>query len=529
MVTFGTKGTEMIRSVLKSLLKSEAFPEPTSKVELIQTHVSWIFLTDTHAYKIKKPVDFGFLNFSTIDRRRFYCNEEVKYNRRLCPDIYEGVVELRKTPDGAAFHGDGPILDYAVKMKRLPAARMLDQLVLKNEISPAEMSDVASVIAEFHRTAPTSPTIAEYGTLDRILFNWQENFDQTVPFEGTTLPAVEREFIRTWVHDFARENAELFHQRVAEGFIRECDGDIHLENICLNNGTVYIFDCIEFNERFRCCDTAADVAFLLMDLDFHGRHDLAETVVDTYLKISGDQRMLLLIGFYQVYRAFVRGKVESFRLNDPAIEQVERKKITAKAIKYFRLARGYIQRRSLKPTLFITCGFMGTGKSTLAAQLSQELGIPLFNSDAVRKSMAGLHPETPIPVPFGEGIYSHEKNEHTYRELLRLAETELAAGRSVIIDAAFMRKRDRDQFSACAARNGANFVVLLVTCSEVENRRRLSERSTGGKSISDGRIELLVRQRQEFQPPEKHEGLIISLPAGNSSSFLTSMIYERIG
>lgn len=518
----------MIRSVLKSLLKPNAYPEPTTKVKLIQTHVSWIFLTDMHAYKIKKPVDFGFLNFSTIDRRRFYCNEEVKYNRRLCPDIYEGVVELRETSDGAAFLGDGPILDYAVKMKRLPAERMLDQLVLKNEISATDMSEVARVIAEFHRKTPTSPTIAEYGGIDRIMFNWQENFEQTVPFESTTLPVAEREYIRKWVNNFAAENVELFNKRVSGGFIRECDGDIHLENICLSNETVYIFDCIEFNERFRCCDTAADIAFLLMDLDFHGRHDLADTALHAYLNFSGDHDILPLMDFYKTYRAFVRGKVESFRLNDSGIEQVERTRIIARAASYFGLARGYIQRRSLQPTLFITCGLMGSGKSTLAAQLSLELGITLYNSDVVRKSMAGLDPETPVEVPFGEGLYAPEINETTYKELLILAEAELASGRSVILDASFMRKKDRLQCSLCAARYGASFIILYLSYKEAENRRRLMERSTGSRSVSDGRTDLLIHQRKEFEPPEDHEGTLVTLSAPQSLH-LTTMIYERIG
>ncbi|MBC8017349.1 MAG: kinase, partial [Verrucomicrobia bacterium] len=380
----------MIRSILKSLLKTDAYPEEVTAVELIQTHVSYIFLTDRQAYKIKKPVDFGFLNFSTIDRRRFYCNEEVRLNRRLCPDIYEGVVELRETPQGAAFHGIGAILDYAVKMKRLPADRMLDKLVADGDITAATMREISRIIAEFHRSAPTSATIADHGRPERIMYNWQENFDQMVPFEDTTLPADEREFIRSWVTRFAAEHENVFQQRVDDGFIRECDGDIHLENICLDNGAIHIFDCIEFNDRFRCCDTSADIAFLLMDLDFHGRHDLADDVIDEYVSVSGDAGVVALIDFYKIYRAFVRGKVESFRLNDSAIQQEEQTLAKNRAIRYFRLARGYIERRRLKPTLFITCGLMGTGKSTLTSQLAFELGVASCNSDVVRKQMAGI-------------------------------------------------------------------------------------------------------------------------------------------
>ena len=518
----------MVLNTLKSLLKPEAYPEPTHSVELLQTHVSWIFLTDTHAFKVKKPVNFGFLNFSTIDRRRFYCNEEVRLNRRLCPNIYEGVVEMRESSGGATFCGNGPVIDYAVKMKRLPAERMLDKLVDNNQISGEEMQDVARIIANFHHSAPTSPAIAEFGLLDRIMFNWQENFEQMIAFEESTLPAADREQIKSWVSSFATENADLFKRRVDEGYIRECDGDIHLENICLTGATACIFDCIEFNERFRYCDTAADVAFLLMDLDFHGRPDLADKVITTYIETSGDTAMTSLIDFYKLYRAFIRGKVESLRLSDSGIDRQEQELAKAKAIRYFRLARGYVERSRLQPTLFITCGLMGCGKSTLTDQLSFELGIAGFASDTVRKQMAGIATATPVADVYGEGLYTSQANDATYAELYRLAGVELAAGCSVIIDASFKHKEDRSRFAALAKHYTAAFIVLHVTCNELENRRRLVERTASGRSASDGRAELLESQQQEFEVPSSEEGQLISLAAAGPPESLTSTIYGRL-
>src|ERR1039457_6036364 len=508
LLCMSTRGADMIRSMLKSLLKPEAYPDPTTSVELVQTHVSWIFLTDDHAYKIKKPVDFGFLNFSTIDRRRFYCNEEIKFNSRLCPDIYEGVVELRETTVGAAFLGDGPVIDYAVKMKRLPAESMLDRLVENNIVQVAEMREVARVIAEFHRTASTSHAVAEYGHLDRILFNWQENFEQTIRYENTTLPAPERELIRAWVSSFAANNSETFNQRVAAGFIRECDGDIHLENICLTNGSVFIFDCIEFNERFRCCDTAADVAFLLMDLDFHGRHDLSDDVKDEYVSRTGDQGLLELVDFYKIYRAFVRGKVESFRMIDSGINPDDQSLAGKQATRYFRLVRGYIERRRLKPALFITCGLMGSGKSTLAAQLAFELGIPSFNSDTTRKQIRGVPPGTLSRDAFGEGLYNRQSTEATYAELLRQADNQLQSGSAVVIDASFIHKNQRTPYALLAKRCAVPLIILHVACSEAENKRRLQERESAGKSVSDGRLELLALQAAEFETPDETEGTL---------------------
>jgi aminoglycoside phosphotransferase family enzyme/predicted kinase len=518
----------MLRATLKSLLKADAYPDPVNSVELIQTHVSYIFLTDRHAYKIKKPVDFGFLNFSTIDRRRFYCNEEVRLNRRLCPDIYEGVVELRETPAGASFHGSGAIIDYAVKMKRLPADRMLDKLVDDGTVTPAAMREVSRVIADFHRNAPTSPAIAEYGRLERIMFNWQENFEQTLPFENMTLPAHERELIRSWVLAFAAEHGNIFQQRIEDGFIRECDGDIHLDNICLDDGAVRIFDCIEFNERFRCCDTAADIAFLLMDLDYHGRHDLADDVIDEYVSRTADHGLGALIDFYKIYRAFVRGKVESFRMIDSGIDPDEQALARKRATRYFRLVRGYIERRRLKPALFITCGLMGSGKSMLTAQLAFELGITTFNSDVVRKRIKGLSPVTAARDAFGEGLYDRQTTDATYAELLSLAENQLQKGSAVVIDASFMRKYLRTPFAMLAQRLSVPFIILHTTCSDAENRRRLQEREADGKSVSDGRLELLALQAAGFETPDETEGTLITLPSGTAPAVLAESIYTRL-
>ncbi|KAB0669760.1 AAA family ATPase [Oryzomonas sagensis] len=519
----------MQRNILKSLLKSSAYPEAAGVVELIQTHVSWIFLAGDTVYKIKKPVDFGFLNFSTIDRRRFYCHEEVRLNSRLCPDIYLGVVEVREAPGGAAFFGDGPIIDYAVKMRRLPAGRMLDQLVSRGEVTAADMRAVAKVIADFHLAAATSPAISEYGRRERVMANWQENFAQSAADNSRTpLSPDELAVIREWVSSFVESRAELFEKRIAQGFIRECDGDIHLENICLTDGRIYIFDCIEFNERFRYCDTAADIAFLLMDLDYHRRHDLAEAVQDEYLAASGDAGLLELVDFYKLYRAFVRGKVENLRQNDSGIDPQEQERAGVRAAGYFRLARGYIERQRQKTTLFITCGLTGSGKSTLAAQLAFELGIATYNSDRVRKQMAALPPDTAMRVPFGTGLYSAAASEATYAELLRLAEAELGAGRSVVIDACFISRSRRRPFIHLAERLAVRCVVLHCACPETEHRRRLVAREAAGENISDGRLEILELQRDSFQPPDASEGLVVNVATDAAPETLTTPIYARL-
>lgn len=514
--------------ILESLRDPSAYPVQTRTVELIQTHISWLFLTDTHVYKLKKPVNFGFLDFSTLDLRRFYCYEELRLNRRLCPDIYEQVIALRETDAGAAFVGNGKVIEYAVMMKRLPADRMLDRLVDSGRISAEEIQIVARKISTFHSNAATSPHISEFGSLEQILFNWRENFEQTLQFRTSTLPAAVCETIRTYVETFTDSHRTLFADRIENGYIRECDGDIHLGNICLLNGTAYIFDCIEFNERFRYSDTAADIAFLLMDLDFHRRPNLADAALSAYIAASGDTNSAKLITFYKVYRAFVRGKVESLRLQDAGITQEERTAAEKRAISYFRLAQGYCMRSRLPPTLFITCGTMGCGKSTLADQLAFELGLATYNSDTIRKQLAGVPPETAIHVSFGKGLYSKEMSHSTYRQLERLADNELASGHSVVIDAGFGTSAERAVFARLAASHHAAFIILFVQCDPDEQRRRLRERTSRTVSVSDGREELLDHQKRLFEPPDNSEGAIELISTSGASEHALNTVYERL-
>ena len=413
-------------------------------------------------------------------------------------------------------------------MKRLPADRMLDRLVDSGRISAEEILIVALEICRFHANAPTSPDISRFGSLEQIQFNWQENFEQALQFQSSTLPPAVSETILAYVETFTDSHRTLFTERIENGYIRECDGDIHLGNICLLNNTACIFDCIEFNKRFRCCDTAADIAFLLMDLDYHRRPDLADTALSAYIKASGDSDLTKLITFYKVYRAFVRGKVESLQLLDIGIVQEERTAAEKRAIRYFRLAQGYSMRNRLPPTLFITCGTMGCGKSTLSDQLAFELGLATFNSDAERKRLAGLPPESAIQVSFGEWLYSKAMSQKTYRPLERLSETELSSGHSVVIDAGFRTVAERAEFARLAASHNAELVILFVQCDPGVQRRRLRERSSCGDSVSDGRVELLDQQKSLFEPPDDSEGKIISFSTSRASEHALNSVYERL-
>ncbi|HTP64118.1 MAG TPA: AAA family ATPase [Geobacteraceae bacterium] len=510
---------------LDSLLNPDVYPEPTECVRLLQTHVSYIFITDNFVYKIKKPVDFGFLNFTTIDRRRFFCDEEVRLNRRLCPDIYLGVVEVRESAAGATFVGDGKVIDYAVMMKRLPAELMLDRMLAEDRVTEAHIREIARVIGAFHLNAEHGEKIDAYGSVANIRSISEDNFRQVGEINTFPLDKADLDSIRNWIDSFIAANGALFAARVSGGFIRDCDGDIHLENICMTS-PVCIFDCIEFNERFRYIDTAADIAFFVMDLDFHGKGIFSHIFIDEYIRQTGDTGIIRLLDFYRVNRAVVRGKVEGLRLLDPHIPVTEKLAAAEKAARYLRLARGYVAREGRLPALIITCGLTGSGKSFVAAALAFELGMQVLSSDEVRKELADIPPGKHCIAGYDEEIYTPAFNEAVYQELRERCGNILQAGGSVIVDATFRRKMDRSFFGNLAGLRGIPFYILQMDCPEALARQRLDERGHDPSAVSDGRWEIYFRQRDEFEAPDGGEGRVIAIDTSRS---LDDNIREIIG
>jgi aminoglycoside phosphotransferase family enzyme len=324
---------------MQALMNPEAYDEDPGTIELIQTHISFVFLTRKFVYKVKKAVNFGFLDFSTLEKRRFFCEKELQLNKRLCPDMYLEVVPINKSKS-IKIKGEGESIEYAVKMKRLPQDMIMTRLLDENKVDEKLINNIAKVVANFHAKAETNMRIGEFGSLTIVETNWTENFQQTEQYVGKTLPEMEFEVTREKVESFMREKKTLFDERIAEGKIRDCHGDIHSGNIFITD-KIYIFDAIEFNERFRYSDVAADVAFLAMDLDFRKRPHLANFFVKKYVEYSGDQNLTALLPFYKCYRAYVRGKVVGFRLNDPNIGEKERSEAVKEAKAYFNLALDY--------------------------------------------------------------------------------------------------------------------------------------------------------------------------------------------
>jgi aminoglycoside phosphotransferase family enzyme len=329
-----------IPPLVKALLKPEIYPHSPKKVELVQTQMSFLFLTGDYAYKVKKPVDLGYLDYTTLEKRRFFCQQEIELNRRLCPEIYLEVVPIVSSQGQIRLGGGGEAIEYAVKMKQLPAERMMDRLLPQDLVTEEMVTRVAEKLAAFHDKARTSPEISAYGTLDAITINTEENFTQTEKYMGISISDQKYNHIKAYTNDFIKSNKSLFQKRIASGRIRDCHGDLHAAHVCISNG-IYIYDCIEFNDRFRYGDVASEVAFLAMDLDRFKQADLSQAFVTAYVSLSQDKELLQLLNFYKCYRAYVRGKVESFKFDDPYVPEEEKTIALAAARRYFELAESY--------------------------------------------------------------------------------------------------------------------------------------------------------------------------------------------
>ena len=332
-------------SIVKALLKSQSYPYKPQKIELIQTQMSFVFLTGDYVYKVKKPVNLGYLDYTTLEKRRFFCQQELELNRRLCPDAYLAVVPITESRQMSVIsyqlEGEGETIEYAVKMRQLSQDRMLDVLLTQGQVTKEMVTKVAEKLASFHQTTETNQEISAFGKLDIIRQNWDENFTQTEKYIGSSIPRLSYDHIKSYTNDFILDNASLFDKRIKEGKIRDCHGDLHAAHICFTDG-VCIYDCIEFNDRFRYSDVASEIAFLAMDLDRYRRADLSRHLVNTYVELSHDEELLKLLNFYKCYRAYVRGKVESFKLDDPYIPEEDKAKVLAAAQRYFELAESYI-------------------------------------------------------------------------------------------------------------------------------------------------------------------------------------------
>jgi aminoglycoside phosphotransferase family enzyme/predicted kinase len=488
--------------LIRALRNPNIYPESERppRVEMIETHVSWLFFAGEYVYKVKKPVDFGFLDFTSLAKRVRYCHEEVELNRRLSPDVYLGTVDIRE--DGGSYSIDGPgqTVEIAVKMRRLPKDGWLANRLARGEATAEDLRRIARRIAEFHQAAETSSEVSRIGGLEAVRFNTEENFEQTHPYVGSTVSSEAYDTIRAYTWTFLERRESLFHQREREGRIRDCHGDLHLAQINLEDGISFI-DCIEFNPRLRYGDVAVDVAFTAMDLDFHGRPDLADTFIAEYVAQSGDPGVLEVLDFYKCYRAYVRGKIESLRSDQNGLGPHHRGPIRDRARGYFDLAKSYATPDG--PALIIMTGLMGTGKSALAEALVKRLDAALISSDRVRKELAGLTPEERREVSWGEGIYAPDFSERVYETLHRRALERLRSGQLVMVDASYQYRSWREAASRAASSAPSRFLIVETACPLDVVRHRLEDRRARRTDPSDGRLALLETQRAHFEPVDE--------------------------
>ncbi len=519
--------------LITALQNPQIYPHSPRKIEFVQTHISAIFMTGEHVYKIKKPVNFGFLDFTTLEKRNFYCHQEVVLNRRLCPEIYLGVVEIR-WHEGRIHIGSGPgeIVDYAVLMKQLPADCLMDQRLARKMVTQDDLQKIASKINHFHLHAATDPKIRSFGSIETIRGNLEENFKQTEPYVSRALSAEIHEKIREDSDRFMERRSALFQQRITGGKIRDCHGDLHLQHICLAD-EILIFDCIEFNERFRYSDVAADIAFLLMDLDFHGYPREEVQLASFYLSFSRDWGLFLLLDFYKCYRAYVRGKVTCFCLDDPNISSEKKRLALEEAKRYFHFASFYARRMN-RPQLLLTGGLVGTGKSTIAQALANALGWEWLSTDKVRKELAHLQPQERRLEKFHEGIYSPDFSRQTYQALMARAGALLQAGKSTILDGSFKKEAERKEALELSVQAHADLLFIECQCSEPTIQRRLAHRALDPKEPSDGRWEIFADQREDYEPvqsvpPELHLPLNTEESVGECLEKVFHRLLQRAG
>ncbi len=487
--------------LVRDLLSPNAYPHRPQNIEFVQTHISYIFLANDLVYKIKKPVDFGFLDFTTLEKRRYFCQREVELNRRLCGDIYIGVVPVVKKEGHYVFEGKGEPVEWAVKMQRLPEEGMMARIISEKRLTQDHIDLLVKKLVPFYKAAATGPKINKYGSLDTISFNVEENFFQTKDFVGKAISEYRYQYIIFWSRSFMKEAAPLFEERIKEGFIRDGHGDLYSANICFDekNGKVYVFDCIEFNDRFRCGDVAQDLAFLAMDLDFHDLGDLSRYFIRQYVSVSGDTRLYEILDFYKCYRAYVRGKIGCFTWASPEVDPKTRQESLILARRYFDLSFEYA---GGKPLLIVVFGLSGTGKSTLARELSKKLLASYYNSDTVRKNLQGILPEQHHYEPFEQGIYRPEITDKTYEALTEKAQNDIVHGRDVILDATYRSRKFREMIWRRIKDTEAKILFVLCEAPEDVIKKRLEERAQKAFEPSDGRWEIYLRQKQVFEPPQ---------------------------
>ena len=515
--------------LIAALLGPHRYPHPAGRVELIETHISWVLLAGEYAYKLKKPVDFGFLDFTALDARRRFCEEELRLNRRTAPALYLEVVPIGGTPEDPRL-GATPAIEYAVKMRRFAQDGLLDRVAKRGALTPAHVDALASAVAEFHARVERAPHDSAWGTPERVVAFAEQNFDQLDPLAAAPVDIEHLDALRTWTgHEFT-ERREIFVERRRAGFVRECHGDLHLGNIALIDGAPVAFDCIEFNADLRWIDVMSEVAFLVMDLLDHRLDALAWRCLDRYLELTGDYEGLAVLRFYLVYRAMVRAKVACLRAQQPGLDAAAQAGVAGEYRGYFELARRLAE--SARPAIVLTHGLSGSGKTTVAHSLLEQLGAIRVRSDVERKRLHGLGALTRTHASLDTGLYGPEATRRTYDRLAAAARAIVDAGWPAIVDAASLRRADRDAFRHLAHALGVPFAIATCEAPEAVLRARVAARARAGTDASEASAAVLERQLATQEPlgaDERRDAVVFRTDGGAEAlAAATRALEERL-
>lgn len=516
----------MSQALIAALQNPALYPHPVEGFQVIETHISWVLLTGPYAYKIKKPVNFGFLDFTELASRKHFCEEELRLNQRLAPSLYRQVVPICGSLEAPRFGEDAPIIEYALQMRQFPQSQLLAELQARGELHSEHIDALAELIANFHLQAPRVPMEHPLGTPEAVMGPVQQNFDQIRPLLTDAADLAQLDTLEHWAQSTYQRLYPLLSERKADGHIRECHGDIHLGNVTLLDGQVALFDCIEFNEPFRLTDIVADSAFLAMDLESRGLKSLARRFVNRWLELTGDYQALELLNFYKSYRALVRAKINLLSLcHEP--DTTHRATAMAEYRRYASLAEQYCA----IPSRFmaITHGVAGVGKSHVSLRLVEELGAIRVRSDVERKRLFGA--QAAEQQDLGQGIYQSSASEATYQRLNELAGLALRAGYPVILDATFLKRAQRDAARQVAEDHGVPFLLLDCQAPDHVLEQRVTQRMREGRDPSDATLEVMHAQQASREPLSEDElsrQRVVDTYAGTGVDELISELRQRL-
>lgn len=480
---------EFPQHLVDGLARPDAYPHPVESVERVETHISWVFLAGEYAYKLKKPLDLGFLDFREHDRRVHYCEEELRLNSRLAPDLYLEVVGVRCTPEGCAISAMDHDAEPAVRMRRFPSAAQLDRLLDAGRLDAAALEEFAASLARFQQSLPPARRDDGYGHAAAVTRPALVNFDALSGHTHGEAGQATLAQLEEWTRSQARILAPRFEARLDAGFVREGHGDLHLANMVLLDGKIAAFDGIEFDPSLRWIDVQSEVAFLLMDLEARGHGSLGWQFYNAWLAASGDYDGIALLPWYLAYRHMVRAKIAAIRLGQSGVSDDEAESVRQRLARHVELAAGHA--RPATPRLILMHGASGSGKSYLARRLAPQLPAAWVRSDLERKRLHGLEPTAAASAELGAGLYAAAASARTYARLGDIARTTLAAGCSLVVDAAFLESERREAFLELGLEQGARPVVLACHASPEVLRRRVATRRG---DPSDAGLEVLEAQ-----------------------------------